>query len=134
MGKAILEESQAATNNDNKATTKLSVSSRQPALVTGGVLRDYQLAGVEWLISLWENGLNGILADEMGLGKVFMSSSYFWYATVSIKDFIVDPANHQFHRTSQSHEGVWAISDRYSPVNDRQLGERVQEVSNNVKQ
>ena len=34
------------------------------------MLRDYQLAGVEWLISLWENGLNGILADEMGLGKV----------------------------------------------------------------
>ena len=26
------------------------------------------LKGVEWLISLYENGLNGILADEMGLG------------------------------------------------------------------
>lgn len=34
-----------------------------------GTLRSYQLAGVEWLISLYENGLNGILADEMGLGK-----------------------------------------------------------------
>ena len=27
------------------------------------------MAGVDWLISLYENGLNGILADEMGLGK-----------------------------------------------------------------
>jgi len=36
---------------------------------TGGVLRDYQLAGLEWLVSLYENGINGILADEMGLGK-----------------------------------------------------------------
>lgn len=34
-----------------------------------GSLRDYQLKGVKWLISLWSNGLNGILADQMGLGK-----------------------------------------------------------------
>lgn len=38
--------------------------------MTGGILRDYQLTGVEWLVSLYDNGLNGILADEMGLGKV----------------------------------------------------------------
>lgn len=44
----------------------------QPSLVTGAKLRDYQLAGVQWMISLYENGLNGILADEMGLGKVSM--------------------------------------------------------------
>jgi ATP-dependent DNA helicase len=44
--------------------------------VTGGALRDYQLAGVEWLISLWENGLNGILADEMGLGKTLQTISF----------------------------------------------------------
>jgi ATP-dependent DNA helicase len=42
----------------------------QPELITGAKLRDYQLAGVQWMISLYENGLNGILADEMGLGKV----------------------------------------------------------------
>jgi len=34
-----------------------------------GDLREYQLAGVTWLISLYQNGLNGILADQMGLGK-----------------------------------------------------------------
>jgi SNF2 family DNA or RNA helicase len=34
-----------------------------------GEMRDYQLKGVQWLISLDMNGLNGILADEMGLGK-----------------------------------------------------------------
>jgi ATP-dependent DNA helicase len=45
----------------------------QPELVTGAKLRDYQLAGVQWMISLYENGLNGILADEMGLGKVSYS-------------------------------------------------------------
>lgn len=31
-------------------------------------MRDYQLRGLNWLISLYENGINGILADEMGLG------------------------------------------------------------------
>ena len=34
-----------------------------------GEMRDYQLRGVRWLISLYQNGLNGILADQMGLGK-----------------------------------------------------------------
>ncbi|KAG4305183.1 hypothetical protein PORY_001353 [Pneumocystis oryctolagi] len=48
----------------------------QPKLITGCVLRDYQLAGVEWLISLYENGLNGILADEMGLGKTLQTISF----------------------------------------------------------
>ncbi|XP_060781851.1 lymphoid-specific helicase [Neoarius graeffei] len=42
---------------------------QQPKLFTGGVMRWYQVEGIEWLRMLWENGINGILADEMGLGK-----------------------------------------------------------------
>jgi ATP-dependent helicase STH1/SNF2 len=34
-----------------------------------GVLKSYQLVGLEWLVSLYNNKLNGVLADEMGLGK-----------------------------------------------------------------
>jgi len=42
----------------------------QPKLLANGcVLKDYQLEGVRWLTSLFENGVSGILADEMGLGK-----------------------------------------------------------------
>ena len=37
-------------------------------LVTACVLKDYQLEGVRWLVSLYKNGVSGILADEMGLG------------------------------------------------------------------
>lgn len=33
--------------------------------VKWGKLRDYQVRGLNWLISLYENGINGILADEM---------------------------------------------------------------------
>ncbi|XP_068817329.1 lymphoid-specific helicase isoform X3 [Capricornis sumatraensis] len=42
---------------------------QQPKHFTGGVMRWYQVEGMEWLRMLWENGINGILADEMGLGK-----------------------------------------------------------------
>lgn len=42
-------------------------------LLTGGKLKSYQLKGVKWLISLWQNGLNGILADQMGLGKTIQT-------------------------------------------------------------
>ncbi|XP_043111568.1 lymphoid-specific helicase isoform X2 [Puntigrus tetrazona] len=45
------------------------VPAAQPKLFTGGVMRWYQVEGIEWLRMLWENGINGILADEMGLGK-----------------------------------------------------------------
>ena len=42
-----------------------------------GELRDYQLQGVRWMISLWNNGLNGILADQMGLGKTVRTPAEF---------------------------------------------------------
>ena len=28
-------------------------------------MRDYQVRGLNWMISLYEHGINGILADEM---------------------------------------------------------------------
>ncbi|KAH9663205.1 helicase lymphoid-specific [Citrus sinensis] len=45
-------------------------------LLTGGKLKSYQLKGVKWLISLWQNGLNGILADQMGLGKTIQTIAF----------------------------------------------------------
>lgn len=32
-----------------------------------GRLKEYQVRGVNWLINLYEQGINGILADEMGM-------------------------------------------------------------------
>lgn len=51
------------------------VATQQPSLVTGGKMREYQLEGLEWMKSLWMNGLCGILADEMGLGKTVQAIS-----------------------------------------------------------
>jgi ATP-dependent DNA helicase len=39
-------------------------------------LKSYQIKGVKWLISLWQNGLNGILADQMGLGKTIQTIGF----------------------------------------------------------
>lgn len=37
--------------------------------MTCGFWFRYQMNGLRWLVSLYNNHLNGILADEMGLGK-----------------------------------------------------------------
>ncbi|KAG5190619.1 P-loop containing nucleoside triphosphate hydrolase protein [Tribonema minus] len=52
---------------------------KQPDLITHGTMRDYQLEGLNWMIKLHDNGINGILADEMGLGKTLQSISLLAY-------------------------------------------------------
>jgi SWI/SNF-related matrix-associated actin-dependent regulator of chromatin subfamily A member 5 len=42
-------------------------------------MRDYQVQGLNWLINLFENGINGILADEMGLGKTLQTISFLGF-------------------------------------------------------
>ncbi|EJS41615.1 isw2p [Saccharomyces arboricola H-6] len=53
--------------------------SESPSFVKSGKLRDYQVQGLNWLISLHENKLSGILADEMGLGKTLQTISFLGY-------------------------------------------------------
>jgi SWI/SNF-related matrix-associated actin-dependent regulator of chromatin subfamily A member 5 len=47
----------------------------QPSILKGGTLKYYQLVGLNWMISLYESGINGILADDMGLGKTIQTIS-----------------------------------------------------------
>ncbi|CAN3359775.1 uncharacterized ATP-dependent helicase Irc5p [Diutina catenulata] len=56
-----------------------TTTSVQPVTVSGGTLKPYQLDGLQWMITLYENGLNGILADEMGLGKTVQCISFLSY-------------------------------------------------------
>ncbi|XP_040573300.1 ATP-dependent helicase brm isoform X2 [Lepeophtheirus salmonis] len=51
----------------------------QPAILIGGTLKEYQVKGLEWLVSLYNNSLNGILADEMGLGKTIQTIALITY-------------------------------------------------------
>lgn len=51
----------------------------QPSALEGGELRPYQLEGLQWMLSLFNNNLNGILADEMGLGKTIQTIALIAY-------------------------------------------------------
>ncbi|ANB13236.1 RSC chromatin remodeling complex ATPase subunit STH1 [Sugiyamaella lignohabitans] len=53
--------------------------SKQPSILVGGTLKEYQIKGLQWMVSLYNNNLNGILADEMGLGKTIQSISLITY-------------------------------------------------------
>ena len=54
--------------------TENHVETPIPSLLRGN-LRDYQHIGLDWLVSLDSQDLNGILADEMGLGKTIQTIS-----------------------------------------------------------
>lgn len=51
----------------------------QSSNLVGGLLKEYQLKGLQWMLSLYNNNLNGILADEMGLGKTIQTISLVTY-------------------------------------------------------
>ena len=51
----------------------------KPSILVGGTLKEYQQRGVAWLLSLYNNRLNGILADEMGLGKTIQTIALITY-------------------------------------------------------
>ncbi|KAI0813796.1 SNF2 family N-terminal domain-containing protein [Xylaria sp. FL0064] len=55
---------------DNQALADAGLElKKQPKIMSGGTMRDYQLEGLTWMFEICLQGLSGILADEMGLGK-----------------------------------------------------------------
>jgi len=64
--KGTLRMSEAAENAGDRP---------QPDIFQGK-LKTYQLKGMNWLCSLYDQGINGILADEMGLGKTVQALAF----------------------------------------------------------
>ncbi|KAJ5709199.1 Helicase C-terminal [Penicillium malachiteum] len=64
--------------NFQNPTSLGDIEISQPTLLTAQ-LKEYQLKGLNWLVNLYEQGINGILADEMGLGKTIQSISVMAY-------------------------------------------------------
>ncbi|CAF1118722.1 unnamed protein product [Adineta steineri] len=88
--KEVLTKAKQATEDDEYHTASLdsyyAVAHRvrervtkQSELLVGGKLKPYQIQGLEWLVSLYNNHLNGILADEMGLGKTIQTIALITY-------------------------------------------------------
>ncbi|XP_065863549.1 chromatin structure-remodeling complex protein SYD isoform X2 [Euphorbia lathyris] len=93
---AVVENSETAIENEDESdqakhylesnekyylmahSIKESIA-EQPSCLQGGTLREYQMNGLRWLVSLYNNHLNGILADEMGLGKTVQVISLICY-------------------------------------------------------
>uniref|UniRef100_A0A3B4C3U8 SNF2 related chromatin remodeling ATPase 1 n=1 Tax=Pygocentrus nattereri TaxID=42514 RepID=A0A3B4C3U8_PYGNA len=73
------EEDEELLSESRKAANLLVRFEESPSYVKNGALRDYQIRGLNWMISLYENGINGILADEMGLGKTLQTIALLGY-------------------------------------------------------
>ncbi|KAK2911122.1 hypothetical protein Q8A67_003255 [Cirrhinus molitorella] len=73
------EEDEELLSESRKAANVLVRFEESPSYVKNGALRDYQIRGLNWMISLYENGINGILADEMGLGKTLQTIALLGY-------------------------------------------------------
>ncbi|CAH8440751.1 unnamed protein product [Schistosoma rodhaini] len=58
-------------NADSSTTTQIEA----PKLFKGQ-LKAYQVRGLNWLLGLFDQGINGILADEMGLGKTVQTVAF----------------------------------------------------------
>ncbi|KAJ1987218.1 hypothetical protein EDC05_005954 [Coemansia umbellata] len=84
--KMLLSGRDAVQNN----AARLSFTT-QPGFIKGGLLMDYQLTGVNWLLSRWIESKPAILADDMGMGKTiqvisFLSAIYHSTIPPDLKD------------------------------------------------
>lgn len=73
------QEEDAELLQDERGGGETTTVFRESPAFIHGQLRDYQIAGLNWLVSLHENGISGILADEMGLGKTLQTISFLGY-------------------------------------------------------
>lgn len=72
------EEDEELVKNEREGGVSHMNFRESPPFINGQ-MRDYQIQGLNWLISLHENGISGILADEMGLGKTLQTISFLGY-------------------------------------------------------
>ncbi|KAK0553393.1 chromatin remodeling complex Adenosinetriphosphatase [Tilletia horrida] len=84
------EEDEELLNNEDDEADQAFRFESSPSYVKGGTMRDYQVQGLNWMISLYHNGINGILADEMGLGKTLQTLSFLGY----LRDYCDTPGFH----------------------------------------
>lgn len=102
----------------------LSVSSSNLSiLVISGTMRSYQVQGLNWMVSLHHNGLNGILADEMVSFLVPRTSSYYPNIHIGSRQ---NASNHLFPRLPETpNKHSRPPSHRRPQIDSPKLGPRV---------
>ncbi|KAG4305210.1 hypothetical protein PORY_001380 [Pneumocystis oryctolagi] len=79
------ETESVSVENKNQANNEFISNDKTPKrsiaipFLLRGTLREYQYSGLEWLVGLYSNSVNGILADEMGLGKTIQTIALLSY-------------------------------------------------------
>lgn len=73
------EDAELLKDEEDEDNQKIELQFRESPGYINGLLRPYQVQGLNWLVSLHRNGLAGILADEMGLGKTLQTISFLGY-------------------------------------------------------
>ncbi|KAI9305256.1 SNF2 family N-terminal domain-containing protein [Cunninghamella echinulata] len=76
---ALLTDKRGSQSDYFRMAHRVQETVYQPSIMVGGKLKDYQIKGLQWMVSLYNNRLNGILADEMGLGKTIQTISLITY-------------------------------------------------------
>ena len=89
-GSSLQEEQDEAAALEEVDEHEATFLTEQPTTLGFGKMRQYQLEGLNWMVRLQENGVNGILADEMGLG---VSSLVFLHAFKRPKIALLHPCN-----------------------------------------
>jgi len=84
------EEDEELMSDARKTQGAITRFEKSPNYIKNGQMRDYQIRGLNWMISLYENGISGILADEMGLGKTLQTISLLGF----LKHFRNKPGPH----------------------------------------
>ena len=87
LGAADTRSNGDSSEDENEVVTRFETS---PFYIKAGTMRDYQVRGLNWMIALYHNNVNGILADEMGLGKTLQTISLIGY----LKHYRNSPSPH----------------------------------------
>lgn len=108
----------------------------QPSLLKGGDLKEYQLAGLQWMVSLYNNHLSGILADEMVSAAIADCPPHPPAALTRVGCLLLalpgPGQDHPVHLAHRLRDGGQAqpraLPHRRAALHHEQLGQRVQEV------
>lgn len=76
----IMKKCQKLVQQLERVVSQGGTAVKQPTILNPEFkLADYQLIGLNWLVIINSQGMNGILADEMGLGKTIQVIAFLAY-------------------------------------------------------
>ena len=131
------EEDAELLKDEKRGGQAETVFRESPAFIKGGEMRDYQVMGLNWLVSLHENGISGILADEMGLGKTLQTIAFLGYLRhicgikgphlITVPKSTLDNWNREFTMWTPEVNVLilqGAKDERHQLINDRLIDEK----------